>query len=42
MTWDRFKARLAPLIPVVQVLHPYPDARFIAKYPRIQGKNRVR
>jgi hypothetical protein len=42
MSWERFKARLEPLIPPVQVLHPYPDARSDAKYLHIQGKNRVR
>src|SRR6516162_2665263 len=42
MSWERFKLRLDSLIPPVQVLHPYPDARFVAKYPHILGKNRVR
>ena len=42
MSWERFKLRLDSLIPAVQVLHPYPDARFVAKYPHILGKNRVR
>jgi len=42
MSWERFNARLVPLIPPVQVLHPYPNARFDAKYPHIRGKNRVR
>jgi len=42
MRWDRFTASLEPLLPPVQVLHPYPDARFDAKYPHIRGKNRVR
>ena len=42
MTWERLKARLEPLLPPVQVLHPYPDARFAAKYPNILGRNRVR
>ena len=42
MSWERFKHRLDPLLPIVQVLHPYPDARFGAKYPHILGKNRVR
>ena len=42
MTWERFTASLEPLLPSVQVLHPYPDARFDAKYPHIRGKNRVR
>jgi len=34
MSWEHFKTRLAPLIPQVQVLHPYPDVRFAAKHPR--------
>ena len=42
MSWERFNARLDPLLPPVQILHPYPDARFAAKYPHILGKNRVR
>jgi len=42
MTWERLKARLEPLLPPVQVLHPYPDARFAAKHPNILGRNRVR
>jgi RNA-directed DNA polymerase len=42
MSWKRFKARLDPLLPQVQILHPYPDARFNAKYSHIQGRNRVR
>ena len=42
MSWERFNARLDPLLPPVQILHPYPAARFAAKYPHILGKNRVR
>ena len=42
MSWERFQTRLEPLIPPVQVLHPYPDARFDAKYSHIRGRNRVR
>jgi group II intron reverse transcriptase/maturase len=42
ISWERFNARLAPLLPPVQILHPYPDVRFAAKYPQILGKNRVR
>jgi RNA-directed DNA polymerase len=38
-SWTRFHERLGVLLPPVQVLHPYPDARFDA---RIQGGNRVR
>ena len=29
-------------LPPVEILHPYPDARFAAKYPNILGRNRVR
>jgi group II intron reverse transcriptase/maturase len=42
MSWERFKASLVPLLPPSRVLHPYPDARFDAKYANIRGKNRVR
>ena len=42
MSWERFNARLDPLLPPVQILQPYPDARFAAKFPQILGKNRVR
>ena len=42
MNWQRFKSRLEPLLPPVQILHPHPDLRFDAKHPIIQGKNRVR
>lgn len=42
LTWERFQARLGSLLPKIQVLHPYPDVRFDAKYPNIQGRNRVR
>jgi RNA-directed DNA polymerase len=42
MSWERLKTRLAPLLPPVQVLHPYPDARFDAKHSHIRGRNRVR
>jgi RNA-directed DNA polymerase len=42
LTWERFYASLAPLLPPVQAMHPYPDRRFDAKYPHIQGRNRVR
>jgi group II intron reverse transcriptase/maturase len=37
MSWERFNVHLVPLIPQVQVLHPYPNLRFDAKhfpYPR--------
>src|SRR5215471_5293586 len=42
MSWERFAARLAPLLPPVQIMHPYPDVRFAAKHSSILGKNRVR
>jgi len=42
LTWKTFSERLASLLPPVQILHPYPNARFDAKHPNIQGKNRVR
>jgi RNA-directed DNA polymerase len=42
LTWERFRERLAVLLPPVQILQPYPDARFDAKHPQIRGKNRVR
>jgi RNA-directed DNA polymerase len=42
LTWDRFRNGLGNMLPPVQVLQPYPDARFDAKYPHIRGKNRVR
>jgi len=38
-TWERFQERLGVLLPMVEILHPYPDVRFAA---RIQGRNRVR
>lgn len=34
LTWERFLATLAPLLPSIRVLHPYPDGRFNAKHPR--------
>jgi hypothetical protein len=42
LTWELFHARLGSLLPAVQTLHPCPDIRFDAKYPHIQGRNRVR
>src|ERR1051325_400281 len=33
-TWERFMERLGVLLPEVRVLHPYPNVRFDAKYPR--------
>lgn len=38
--WERFLQHLGHLVPEVQTLHPYPDARFDTKH--IQGRNRVR
>jgi hypothetical protein len=42
LTWEKFSAGLATLLPPIQILHPYPNVRFDAKHPKIQGKNRVR
>ena len=42
LTWERFQERLGRLLPPVQILQPYPDARFDAKHPTIRGRNRVR
>jgi RNA-directed DNA polymerase len=42
MNWERVAARLDPLLPPVKIAHPYPDARFGARYPNILGRNRVR
>ncbi len=42
LTWEKFSERLASLLPPVQVLQPYPNVRFDAKYPNFRGKNRVR
>jgi RNA-directed DNA polymerase len=42
LTRERFHQRLGVLLPSVQILQPYPDVRFDAKYPHIRGKNRVR
>ena len=33
-TWKRFNQRLGSLLPPVRILHPYPNIRFDAKYPR--------
>ena len=33
-TWTRFLERLGVLIPQVEVLHPWPNERFAARYPR--------
>ena len=42
LTWEKFRERLGSLLPPVQILQPYPDVRFDAKHPYIQGRNRVR
>jgi RNA-directed DNA polymerase len=42
LTWESFREGLGALLPPVQILQPYPDARFDAKHPNIRGKNRVR
>ena len=42
LAWRNFLDSLGPLLPPVQILQPYPDARFDAKHPHIRGKNRVR
>jgi hypothetical protein len=34
LTRERFHAQLGCLLPKIQVLHPYPDARFDVKHPR--------
>jgi len=34
LTWERFGPLVARWIPHAQILHPYPDLRFDAKYPR--------
>jgi group II intron reverse transcriptase/maturase len=43
-TRERFRERLAILIPDVCILHPYPDARFFVRHTEssIRGRNRVR
>jgi hypothetical protein len=33
-TWASFMQRLGVLLPEVCILHPYPNVRFDAKYPR--------
>lgn len=42
LRWKAFEERLGAILPPVQILQPYPDVRFDAKYPNIRGKNRVR
>ena len=41
-TWEKFRERLGSLLPPVQILQPYPDARFDAKQPHLRGKYRLR
>jgi hypothetical protein len=31
--WERFNARLVPLLPLVQILHPYPEQDQRRLYP---------
>ncbi len=33
-TWTRFQQRLGALLPLVEILHPWPNERFAAKHPR--------
>jgi hypothetical protein len=33
-TWERFMQRLGDAIPAVEILHPWPNQRFAAKYSR--------
>jgi group II intron reverse transcriptase/maturase len=42
LSWERFREGLGSLLPPVQILQPYPNVRFDARYAPIQGKNRVR
>jgi group II intron reverse transcriptase/maturase len=42
LSWERFCERLGALLPPVQILQPYPDARFDANHSHIRGRNRVR
>ena len=42
LTWERFQQSLGALLPPIQILQSYPSVRFDAKYPNIQGRNRVR
>ena len=34
MTWERFSPIIERYLPTPRILHPYPEARFDAKYPR--------
>ena len=40
--WGADRERLGVLLPPVQILQPYPDARFDAQSTHIPGRNRVR
>jgi hypothetical protein len=42
LTWERFRNGLGAMLPPLQILQPYPNVRFDARYPHIRGKNRVR
>jgi RNA-directed DNA polymerase len=42
LTWERFRNGLGAMLPPLQILQPYPNVRFDARYPNIRGKNRVR
>ena len=42
LRWSTFPQRFGALLAPVQILQPYPNLRFDAKYHSIQGKNRVR
>jgi RNA-directed DNA polymerase len=42
LTWERFEKCLGVMLPPIQILQPYPNVRFDAKYPNIRGRNRVR
>jgi group II intron reverse transcriptase/maturase len=33
-TWERFRERLETMLPLVEILHPWPAARFDARHPR--------
>jgi hypothetical protein len=42
LSWLGFCERFSVFLPPLQILQPYPNARFDAKHPSIRGKNRVR
>ena len=42
LTWERFRNGLGAMLPPIQILQPYPNVRFDARYPNIRGRNRVR